>query len=58
MNRNKKTVRLSDSDLHNIIKESVKKVLKEDKNAFNKLASMKNYVDGQNNYETTEISVE
>lgn len=29
MNRNKKTIRLTEADLHNIIKESVNKVLKE-----------------------------
>ena len=54
----KQVIRLTEGDLHRIVKESVNKVLMEDKNAFDKLASMKNYVDGQNNYETTDISVE
>lgn len=34
MNRNKKTIRLTETDLHNIIKESVKKVLKEGENNY------------------------
>lgn len=41
--KQKQTIRFTESDLHNIIKESVKKVLDEGEGKFNKLYQDKNY---------------